>query len=162
MISVPQDNCDIQVLKNVHPEDIEDISERYLPYPGTELDSDSAKRIRILDIGSGNYTYTPGELDRIIKDSPGHVLDVIVKGMERLCFKIDVPKEERTQCVQRVRAQKMGYLFENMGHISLQEEHRKTEEQRRRAEEAEEKLWVAEETIKQLLAKDNRQPAKLM
>ena len=107
----------------------------------------------------------PAELDRIIKDSPGHVLDVIVivKVIESLCFKIDVPEEERTQCVQRVRAREMGYLFENMEHMSLQEERRKTEEERqraeeerRRAEEAEEKLRIAEETIKQLLAKENR------
>ncbi len=98
----------------------------------------------------------PAELDKIIKDSPGHVLDVIVKVIESLCFKIDVPEEERTQCVQRVRAREMGYLFENMEHMSLQEERRKTEEERRRAEEAEEKLRIAEETIKRLLAKENR------
>jgi len=35
----------------VRPEDIEDISERYIPYLGSELNSDSVKKIRILDIG---------------------------------------------------------------------------------------------------------------
>lgn len=98
------------------------------------------------------------------RNSPGHVMDVMVKVMESLCFKIDASEEERTQCVRKVRARKMGYLFENMEHMSLQEERRKTEEQRRRAEEesrraeeesrradeAEEKLRIAEETIRGL------------
>lgn len=126
----------------------------------------------------------PEELDRIVRDSPGHVLDVLEKVMESLCFKIDASEEERTQCVRRVRAREMGYLFENMEHMSLQEERRKTEEQRRkteeqrriaeeerrraegerrradeecrRAEEAEEKLRSAEETIRQLMTKTDQ------
>ena len=298
-----RDNCNIPALKHVRPEDIEDISERYIPYLGSELNSDSVKKIRILDIGrrartkekaglsphflvslidhkslvdydvsmqllrymmciwteyrreqeekqkgrtgrkgfrypviipivyyEGKAAWTadrrlsgriensaeymewipdfkyevirihdysneellkrgdemslimminkiqdvsdledfihipPEELDRIVRDSPGHVMDVMVKVMESLCFKIDASEEERTQCVRKVRARKMGYLFENMEHMSLQEERRKTEEQRRRAEEesrraeeesrradeAEEKLRIAEETIRRL------------
>jgi hypothetical protein len=88
---------------------------------------------------------------------------VLEKVMESLCFKIDASEEERTQCVRRVRAREMGYLFENMEHMSLQEERRKTEEQRRiaeeerrRAEEAEEKLRSAEETIRQLMTKTDQ------
>ena len=102
----------------------------------------------------------PDKIDRIIRDSPEHVIDVLVSAMESLCFKIDASAEERTQCVQKVRGRKMGYLFENMQHISIQEERRKTEEQRRkteeqriRAENAEEKLKLAEETIQQLRKK---------
>ena len=48
-----RDNFDVPMLKNVQPEDIEDISERYLPYLGTEFNADSVKKIRILDIGKG-------------------------------------------------------------------------------------------------------------
>lgn len=48
-----RDNFDMPMLKNVQPEDIEDISERYYPYLGTEFDSDSVKKIRILDIDKG-------------------------------------------------------------------------------------------------------------
>ena len=91
--------------------------------------------------------------------SPEHVLDVIVSSMESLCFKIDVPAEERAECVRKVRERKMGYLWENMEKISIQEERRKTEEQRKRAEEeqaraeeAERKLRAAEALIKQLNA----------
>ena len=102
------------------------------------------------------------------------MIDVLVSAMESLCFKIDASAEERTQCVQKVRRRKMGYLFENMQHISIQEERRKTEaqrklteeqrklteiqrqkaeEERRRAENAEEQLKLAEETIRQLREK---------
>ena len=269
-----QNNFDIPMLKDIRPEDIEDISERYLPYLGTEFSSDSVKKIRILDIGrekrskeagvkeppffvslidhkslvdydvsmqllrymmciwteyrremetlqkgctgqkgfrypviipivyyEGKPEWTAGlhlrdrigsgsegqqwipdfryelvrvhdysnqellgrgdemslvmlinkiqdtedlerflripadKLDRILRDSPEHVVNVLVSVMESLCFKIDASEEERTQCVQKVRRRKMGYLFENMEKISIQEERRKTEEQRKRTEE---------------------------
>lgn len=92
----------------------------------------------------------PEEMNRVIRNSPGHVLDVMVSVMEGLCFKIGASEEERTECVRKVRERNMGYLFENAEHMSLEEERRKTEEQRRRADEAEEKLRIAEETIRQL------------
>ena len=46
-----RDHIDMPLLKNVQPEDIEDVSERYIPYLGTEFDLDSVKKIRVLDIG---------------------------------------------------------------------------------------------------------------
>ena len=96
------------------------------------------------------FLHIPPEiLNRIVRDSPKHVLDVMVTVMESLCFKIGVSEGERTQCVRKVRRREMGYLFENMEHISLQEERRKTEEERRKTEEerrkAEEERQKAEE-----------------
>ena len=297
-----RDNFDVSLLKEVQPEDIDDISERYLPYLGTEFESDSVKKVRILDIGKernppffvsliehkslvdydvpmqllrymvciwteyrrekeaekegstqrkgfrypiimpvvyyeGKARWTADmhlrnrigdslrrpewipdfryevirihdysnqelldredemslimlinkiqdtedlerfiripadELDRIVRDSPDHVLNVLVSVMESLCFKIDASAEERSQCVRKVRNRKMGYLFENMEKISIQELRKKTaeeqkraeeqqrraeeqqrraEEQQKRAENAEEKLRDAEELIRQL------------
>ena len=116
----------------------------------------------------------PDRLDRIVKASPEAVVNVIADVMETLCFKIDVSAEERLQCVRKVKERRMGYLFENMDKISLQEERRKTEEQRKRADteheqveeerkraeeerkradEAEEKLRLAEEKLKLLSEK---------
>ena len=293
-----RNNFDIPELKNVRPEDIQDISERYLPYLGTEFISDSVKKVRVFDInknpetqseenaedappflislidhkslvdydiamqmlrymmciwieyrremeakregctgrkgfrypvilpvvyyeGKSNWTAStrlsgriknsseyqdwipdfkykvirihdysneellergdemslimvinkihdasdleeflhipPWKLNRIIQNSPGHILDVLVNVVESLCFKIDVSQEERMQCVRKVRKRDMGYLFENMEHMSLQEERRKTAEQRRRADAAEEKLRIAEETIRQLLEKNQQE-----
>ncbi len=42
-----RNNFNIPFLKNVKPEDIEDVSERYIPYLGTEFESDTVKRIRL-------------------------------------------------------------------------------------------------------------------
>ena len=302
-----RDNFDMPVLRDVQPEDIEDVSERYYPYLGTEFNSDSVKRIRILDIEKGKnvgraepaflvsliehkslvdydvsvqllrymvciwteyrremekvrqgctrqkgfrypviipivyyegkqewtadrrlcgriggssefmrwipdfryevvriHDYSdrelldrgnemslimlinkiqntgdlekfiripPDQMNRIIQNSPEQVVEVLVTVMESLCIKIDASAEERSQCVRKVKARDMGYLFENMEKISIQEERRKTEEQRKkteeerkkteeerqkaeaerkRAEEAEEKLRAAEEMIRQL------------
>lgn len=284
------DNFDVSALKNIRPEDIEDITDRYIPYLGTEFDSDSVAKIRIFDIGEnrmqensppffisliehkslvdydvsmqllrymmciwteyrrekeaektgctrqkkfrypvimpivyyegkeewtadrnlrdrigaipqfpewvpdfryevirihdysnqellkrGNemslvmlinkiqdtgdlekFIRIPAEaLDPIVRDSPEHVVDVLVSVMESLCFKIDASAEERKQCVRKVRKREMGYLFENMEKISIQEERRKTEKQReetererKRAEDAEERLKAIEEKLK--------------
>ncbi len=43
------DNLGIPALKNVSPEDIEDVSKRYHTYLGVEFRSDSVKRIRLRD-----------------------------------------------------------------------------------------------------------------
>ena len=75
------------------------------------------------------------KLEPILKNSPEHVVDVMVSVMESLCFKMDIPAEERLRCVRKVRERKMGYLWENMEKFSIQEERRKTEEERRKAEE---------------------------
>ncbi len=288
-----RDNIRIPALKNIRPEDIEDVSERYRPYLGTEFDSDSVKKIRILGIGrtektdltmrrrdgadtggrepeflvsliehkslvdydvsmqllrymmciwteyrrememkqegctrrkgfrypliipivyyEGKENWTAGrqlrdrvrqepglrewipdfryevvrvhdysdqelldrgnemslimlmnkiqnaddldkfvhlpadEVNRILQDSPEQVVDILVSVIENLCFKIDVSDEERTQCVRKVRARNMGYLFENMEKFSIQEmrrevekkwkeERQKTEAERQKAE----------------------------
>lgn len=64
-----RDNCDIPALKHVRPEDIEDISERYLPYLGTEFDSDSVKKIRILDISHTTEENSPPFLVSLINQA---------------------------------------------------------------------------------------------
>lgn len=44
-----RDNVNIPVLKNVQPEDIEDVSEHYRPYLGVEFAADTVKKIRLRD-----------------------------------------------------------------------------------------------------------------
>ena len=77
----------------------------------------------------------PDRMDKIVQKSPKAVVNIIAEVVENLCFKIDVSAEERLQCVQKVKERRMGYLFENMDKMSLQEERRKTEEQRKKTEE---------------------------
>ena len=42
-----RDNVNVPVLKNITPDDIEDVSERYRPYLGVEFEPDTVKRIRV-------------------------------------------------------------------------------------------------------------------
>jgi len=44
-----RDNVNIPALKNIRPEDIEDVTERYQTYLGVEFQSDTVKKIRIRD-----------------------------------------------------------------------------------------------------------------
>lgn len=273
-----RDNIDVPMLKNVQPDDIEDVSERYRPYLGTEYESDAVKRIRIIDnetecesvflislvehkslvdydvsmqllkymmciwidygkemeeikegitrrksfrypmiipivyyegkaewtadvhlkerISGGNFldkfipdfqyevvrvhNYSNEELlargdemslimlinkiqdagdlaifnqlprhdvERIVKDSPGSIIDILVSVIENLCTKIGATEEETKQCVRKVRERKMGYLFENMEKMNIQEERRNTAEAVQKLDEATHKL---EETTQKL------------
>lgn len=266
-----RDNIDVPVLKNVQPDDIEDVSERYRPYLGTEYESDAVKRIRIIDkekkcepvflislvehkslvdydvsmqllkymmciwidygkemeemkegitrrksfrypmiipivyyegkaewtadihlkdrisggklldkfipdfqyevvrvqsysdeelLARGNemslimlinkiqdaedlakFNQLPRhEVESIIKDSPGSIIDILVSVIENLCIKIGATEKETKQCVQKVRERKMGYLFENMEKMNIQEERRNTAEAVQKLKEATQKL----------------------
>lgn len=273
-----RDNIDVPVLKNVQPDDIEDVSERYRPYLGTEYESDVVKKIRIIDnekecepvflislvehkslvdydvsmqllkymmciwieygkemeeikegitrrksfrypmiipivyyegkaewtadihlkdrISGGKFfdKFVPDfqyevvrvhnysneellargdemslimlinkiqdtedlakfnqlprcEVERIVKDSPGSIIDILVSVIENLCIKIGATEEETKQCVRKVRERKMGYLFENMEKMNIQEERRNTAEAVQKLDEATHKL---EETTQKL------------
>lgn len=51
-------------------------------------------------------------------------------------MKMNVPLDEAEECVRKVKERNMGYLFENMEKMDIQEERRKTAEARKDAEEA--------------------------
>ena len=79
------------------------------------------------------------KLDRKVKDTPETVLDVIVSVMESLCMKVGASEEETEECVQKVKERKMGYMFEHMEKMNIQEERRKTAKAEKWAQEAEQK-----------------------
>lgn len=95
----------------------------------------------------------PERMSRILEGSPEQVVDTVVSVIESLCFKIGVSAEEREQCVRKVEARDMGYLFENMEKIDIQGERRKTAEAIARAEEAEAKAEEAEAKAEEAEAK---------
>lgn len=185
-----RDNVKVPLFKDVRPEDIEDVSERYRPFLGTEFESDTVKRIWLHDengnrneplflisltehksvvdydvamqllkymlciwleygkemeqqndgiSGRKNFRYpaiipvvyyegkkawtadrhfrgriAKDKLDKMVKDTPETILDVIVSVMESLCMKVGASEEETEECVQRVKERKMGYMFEHM------------------------------------------------
>lgn len=53
-----------------------------------------------------------------------------------LCMKMNVPQEEAEQCVRKVRERQMGYWFENMEKMDIQEERQNTAKAREEAEKA--------------------------
>ena len=84
------------------------------------------------------------KLNGIIKDTPEYIIEVIASVMKALCVKIGATEEETDQCIQKVRERKMGYLFENMEKMNIQEERKLRAEAEKRAEEAEEAVKEAE------------------
>ena len=48
-----RDYIDIDLLKNVQPEDIEDVSEKYQAYLGISFETDTVKKIRLRDMENG-------------------------------------------------------------------------------------------------------------
>lgn len=275
-----RDNINVPILKNVRPEDIEDVSERYLPYLGTEFESDTVKRIHLYDRekeqenepvflvslvehkslvdydvamqllrymmciwteyrkemevvregitrrksfrypviipivyyeGRGRWTadiqlkdrisrgdmfekwipdfcyevirihdYSNKELlergnemslimllnkiqnesdleefkqisgqdvDRIVQGSPGSVVEILAAVAESLCRKLGATDAETKQCERKVRGREMGYLFENMEKMNIQEERKKTAEARKELEEMRMKLEETQEKL---------------
>lgn len=81
-----------------------------------------------------------GKLNAMVRDTPEAILDIIVSVMESLCVKIGASEEEMQECVSRVRERRMGYLFESMEKMDIQQERRNTAEARKDAVEAQENM----------------------
>lgn len=77
------------------------------------------------------------KLNEILRKSPEHTLKIIADAMWSLCMKLNVPQEEAVDYVGRVWNRDMGYLFENIEKMDIQEERRKTKEAREKLEKAE-------------------------
>ena len=76
------------------------------------------------------------KVDLIVRKAPEHVLEIIAVTVWSLCMKMNVPQEEAEQCVQKVRERQMGYWFENMEKMDIQEERRNTAKAREDAAKA--------------------------
>lgn len=87
-------------------------------------------------------------LNDILQRAPVDVVEIIVATIRDLCEKLNLPAEETSTYVRKVRDGNMGYLFENMEKMDIQLERRNTVEQRERAEKAEQR---AEEAYRMLM-----------
>lgn len=74
------------------------------------------------------------KINGIIKDTPDPTLNVIISVAWSLLMKLNVPVEEAERYVGKIKERQMGYWFENMEKMDIQEERRKTEEERKKAE----------------------------
>ena len=73
------------------------------------------------------------EMDAILKNAPGHIVDIIAKVLMAFLLKENVPLEEAEELVDKVKEKKMAELFGNMEKMDIQAERRRTAEQRVRA-----------------------------
>lgn len=75
-------------------------------------------------------------VNRIVSKSPEHVLDVILDVVYLLCRKVNLSGDETHEMLSQLKeGRNMGYLFENMEHMDIQEERRKTREAREELEQ---------------------------
>jgi len=63
---------------------------------------------------------SPKEINKIVKESPETIIDIIVMVIQALCTKLNVSGEDTAECVKKVRTRDMGYLWENMEKIDVQ------------------------------------------
>lgn len=87
------------------------------------------------------------KLNEILKKSPEHTLKIIADAMWSLCTKLGVSHEEAVDCVGKVLNRDMGYLFENIEKMDLQEERRRTREAREELEAVKEELEGTKEKL---------------
>lgn len=82
----------------------------------------------------------PGkEIEAILRDSPGHVVDVIADVLKAFLLKMNVPVAETEKLTGKVREKKMGELFADMEKMDIQAERRNTALEKERADAAEER-----------------------
>ena len=102
------------------------------------------------------------KIDSIIHNSSDQVIDIIAAVVRSLCTKIHISAEETDDAVQKVREHKLGYLFENMEKIDIQQLRKEAEEWRKLGEEERQKAKEEQQKAKeeQQKAKEEQQKRK--
>ena len=78
------------------------------------------------------------QVTSMMREAPEAVVDIIVMYIQVLCTKLNLSEEETEKCVKKVRSKSMGYFWENMEKIDVQEGQRaRAEGMRLQAEAAE-------------------------
>ncbi|MBP3622423.1 MAG: Rpn family recombination-promoting nuclease/putative transposase [Lachnospiraceae bacterium] len=98
------------------------------------------------------------KLNEILRKSPKQTLKIIADAMWSLCMKLNVPQDEAVDYVGKVWNRDMGYLFENIEKMDIQEERRKTKEAREELVKTKAELEEAKkeiQTLKDQLNKKN-------
>ena len=84
------------------------------------------------------------EINRIVKESPEAVIDIIVMVMQALCTKLNLSRQDTEECVEKVRTRNMGYLWENMEKIDVQGTYEALTQTKEELSNTKKKLVVAE------------------
>lgn len=89
------------------------------------------------------------KIDSIIHNSSDQVIDIIAAVVRSLCTKIHISAEETDDAVQKMREHKLGYLFENMEKIDIQQLRKEAEEWRKLGEEERQKAKEEQQKAKE-------------
>lgn len=98
------------------------------------------------------------EADEILRDTPEEVLDIVVGTARSLLHKLNVPEDEAEGYLGKLKEEReMGYFFENMKKVDIQEERRKTEEQKEEVKKQKEEVKRQKEEVKKQKEKVKQQ-----
>ena len=89
------------------------------------------------------------KIDSIIHNSSEQVIDIIAAVVRSLCTKIHISAEETDDAVQKVREHKLGYLFENMEKIDIQQLRKEAEDWRKLGEKERQKAKEEQQKAKE-------------
>lgn len=145
---------DIDLLKNVQPEDIEDISERFLPMWQEGRDSDSVKMIHlkelplfliaIIEHQSKIYydmsfkilryivmvlTDYETEQENLEKNTPEYLLKLIGKIIAVFLYRLNVPRKEVEDFTDQIERREFAMLFDSFEAYDVQETRRVSREE---------------------------------
>ena len=101
------------------------------------------------------------KIDSIIHNSSDQVIDIIAAVVRSLCTKIHISAEETDDAVQKVREHKLGYLFENMEKIDIQQLRKEAEEWRKLGEEERQKAKEEQQKAKEEQQKRKEEQQKI-
>ena len=96
------------------------------------------------------------KVNEILKETPEHLLDIISNILRAFLLRMNLPEEETEELVGKVKEKKMGYLFENMEKIDIQEERRIAAEARKEAEEAKREVEEARRKVEEARRKTEK------
>ncbi|MDE5892353.1 MAG: hypothetical protein K2H45_05485, partial [Acetatifactor sp.] len=104
---------------------------------------DITKKMAVENVGEA--------INRIVSNSPEHVMEIILDVVYLLCRKVNLSGGETREVLSQLKeGRNMGYLFENMEHMDIQEERRKTREAREELEQTKEELEQAKEELERV------------
>ena len=90
-----------------------------------------------------------------------HLRDIIAAVVHSLCTKIHISEQETDDAVQKVREHKLGYLFENMEKIDIQQLRKDAEDERKKVEEMRKEADAQREKVEEMRKEADAQREKL-
>ncbi|MCF2681213.1 hypothetical protein JQM69_11065 [Faecalicatena contorta] len=122
----------IEILKDVKPEDIEDISERFLPMWQEGRDSDTVKKVHLKEQDLKNLKEVPKQyFEHLGEHTPEYLLKLISKIIAVLLYRMNVPRKEVEQFTDQIMGREFDMLFDSFEAYDVQETRRISREEGR-------------------------------